>query len=74
MTRFIWVRDADLQDHYINVKHIICVTQVPAHGINPALSTIILSNENPIGNSIRLSLDKYDTAEDVIAKIQMAMV
>jgi hypothetical protein len=69
MTRFIWVRDADLQDHYLNVKHIIRVTQVPAHGINPALSTIILSNENPI----RLSLDKYDTAEDVIAKIQLAM-
>jgi len=70
MTRFIWVRDADLQDHYLNVKHIIRVTQVLAHGINPALSTIILSNGNPI----RLSFDNYDTAEDVIAKIQMAMV
>ena len=69
MTRFIWVRDADLQDHYLNVKHIIRVTQVPARSPHPALSTIILSNGNPI----RLSFDKYDTAEDVIAKIQVAM-
>jgi hypothetical protein len=69
MTRFIWVKDADLRDHYLNVKHIIRVTQVPAHGSYSALSTLILSD----GKEIRLSLDKYDTAEDVIAKIQLAM-
>ena len=69
MTRFIWIRDRDKIDHYLNVNHIIRVTKVPAHGSIPATEHIILRD----GKEIRLSTDKYDTAEDVIAKIQAAM-
>jgi arginyl-tRNA synthetase len=70
MTRFIWVRDADKLDHYLNVNHIIRVTKVAAHGQFSAYAYIMLRD----GNGIRLSTDKYDTADDVIAKIGVALV
>ena len=63
MTRFIWVRDRDKIDHYVNVDHIIKVT-----GAYSASGYIQLSD----GKSINLSDDKFDPAEDVIAKIQVA--
>ena len=70
MTRFIWVRDKDKVDHYINVRHIERVTKVPAHGHYSALSYIIMSDGK---REISLSTETYDTADEVIAKIQMAM-
>ena len=68
MTRFIWVRDRDKIDHYINVDHIIKVTKIPAHGQFSAAAYIQLRD----AKEISLSSDKFDTAEDVITKIQVA--
>ena len=69
MTRFIWVRDADKIEHYVNVNHIIRVTKVAAHGQFSAYAYIILRD----AKEIRLSQDKHDTADDVIAKIGVAL-
>lgn len=68
MTRFIWVRDRDKIDHYVNVDHIIRVTKIPAYGQFSAAAYIILRDKK----EIRLSDDKFDTADDVITKIQVA--
>jgi len=62
MTRFIWVRDIDSREHYINVNHIVHVT-------GGRFDAYIMLRD---GKTIRLSTDDYDTAEDVIAKIQVA--
>jgi hypothetical protein len=69
MTRFIWVRDRDKIDHYVNVDHIIKVTKLPAHGSFSAAAYIMLRD----GKEIGLSTDKYDTADDVITKIGVAL-
>ena len=69
MTRFIWVRDADKIEHYINVNHIIRVTKRPAHGSFSAAAYIVLRDEK----ENRLSNDKHDTPDDVIAKIGVAL-
>jgi hypothetical protein len=61
MTRFIWVRDRDYIEHYINVNHIVRVTN--AH---------IILNEGA-ENTMAIWLSSIDTFEDVIAKIQVAM-
>ena len=65
MTRFIWVRDRDKIDHYVNVDHIIKVTKIPAQAVYSAAAYIQLRD----AKQISLSDDKFDTAEDVIAKI-----
>lgn len=69
MTRFIWVTDRDKTEHYINVNHIIDVKKIPAHGSYSASEYIVLRDEK----LINLSTDKFDTADEVIAKIQVAM-
>lgn len=74
MTRFIWVRDYDKREHYINVDHITRVTKVPP---NPTLKSagyayIIINDGTTGGKEIRLFNDEYDTVEDVITKIQVA--
>ena len=71
MTRFIWVRDRDKIDHYINVDHIVRVTRRPAKGEFSATSYLALTTDQ---DYIFLSEDTYDTSEDVIAKIQVASV
>jgi hypothetical protein len=69
MTRFIWVKDEDKREHYLNVNHIIRVTKVAAHGQFSAYAYIILRD----AKEIRLSTDKHDTADDVVAKIGVAL-
>jgi len=69
MTRFIWVRDYDKRDHYINVDHIIEVTKVAARGQFSASAYIVLRD----GKEISLSTDTYDTADEVIYKIGVAL-
>ena len=69
MSKFIWVRDRDKREHYINVDHIIAVTKVPAHGVYSGYAYIVLAKEG----EIHLSEDEFDTYEDVIAKIQQAL-
>ncbi len=69
MNKFIWVRDRDKVERYINVDHIIAVTKVPAHGVYSDSAYIVLVKEGEIS----LSQDDFDTYEDVIAKIQQAL-
>jgi len=69
MNKFIWVRDRDKVERYINVDHIIAVTKVSAHGVYNASAYIVLVKEG----EITLSQDEFDTYEDVIAKIQQAL-
>lgn len=69
MTKFIWVRDRDKNEHYINVDHIIRATKRPAHGSFSAAAYLILRDKK----EINLSQDMYDTVDDVILKIQDAM-
>jgi hypothetical protein len=66
MNKFIWVRDRDKIEHYINVDHIIRVTKVAAHGQFSAYAYMILRD----GKEIRLSQDSFDTYQDVITKIE----
>lgn len=66
MSKFIWVRDREKIEHYINVDHIIDVKKIPAHGKFSASAYIILAKEGEIG----LSQDEFDTYEDVISKLQ----
>lgn len=68
MSKFIWVRDRDRREHYLNVDHIMRVSKIPATGQFLAHSYIMLRD----GKDISLSLDTFDTYEDVIAKIQAA--
>ena len=74
MTRFIWVRDINKVDHYINVNHIARVTKRPADNHLSACSFLIVNDVTDGGKVITLSQDNYDTADDVIAKIQVASV
>ena len=69
MTKFIWVRDSDKTDHYVNVNHIIRVTTRAARGQFSAGAWIILRDSK----EIHLSQDEYDTADDVIEKIRIAI-
>jgi hypothetical protein len=69
MTRFIWIRDIDKIDHYINVNHIIRVTKIPAHASFSAKAYLVLHDNK----DIVLSNENFDTADDVISKIQVAM-
>lgn len=70
MTKFIWVRDIDKVNHFINVDHIAHVTKVPATGVHPEYAYMILSS----AKEIKLSKDTFDTFEEVTAKIQHAVV
>lgn len=72
MTRFIWVRDINKVDHYINVNHIARVTKVPAGNHISAHSFLIVNDGTVGGKAITLSENNYDTADDVITKIQVA--
>jgi hypothetical protein len=69
MNKFIWVRDRDKIERYINVDHIIAVTQRPRSRRQRASAYIVLVKEG----EIILSQDEFDTYEDVIAKIQQAL-
>lgn len=66
MSKFIWVRDRDKREHYINIDHIIRVTKVPSSANLSDYAYIILND----GKTIELSKDIFDTYQDVIAKIQ----
>ena len=69
MTRFIWVKDRDKIDHYVNVDHIIKVTKVAARGQFSASAYIVLRD----GKEIGLSTDTCDTVDEVIYKIGVAL-
>ena len=68
MTKFIWVRDCDKVEHYINVDHIVRVTKIPAHGVYGSSTYLVLKDDR-----IYLSQDEFDTYEEVISKIQSVL-
>lgn len=69
MTRFIWIRDSDKVQHYVNVNHIVRVTRVPSHGSFSEHAYVVLIDDKHIA----LSKEQYDTYKDVIDKIGVAM-
>lgn len=72
MTRFIWVKDRDGSEHYLNVASIARVTKVPAKrdGHYGGYSYIRTNS----GEDYSLINEKgYDTYEDIISKIQVAL-
>jgi hypothetical protein len=71
MNNFIWVRDRDKREHYINIDHIVRVTKVRASA-NLSEYAYIVINESGKHSSIDLSKDDFDTYQDVINKIQAA--
>lgn len=70
MTKFIWVRDRDKIEHYVNVDHIIRVTKIPAHGVYSAASFLIIDEGGSSAKTVFLPEEEFDTANDVISKIQ----
>lgn len=72
MSRFIWVKDNEKKQHYINIEHIVRVTKVPP---TPGAQlygdyAYILLNEGNSTKTLTLSKDPFDTYEEVISKIQ----
>ena len=67
MSKFIWVRDRDKVEHYINIDHIIRVAKHHSHGVYSAAAYLVLTDK-----TLHLSEDDFDTYEEVISKIQAA--
>jgi hypothetical protein len=73
MSNFIWVRDRDKREHYINIDHIVRVTKVESKQIGYSDYAYIVLNEGHMTQkTIDLSKDDFDTYQDVINKIQVA--
>jgi len=74
MNKFIWVRDREKREHYINIDHIVRVTKVESKQVGYGNYAYLVMNDIREGSkSIDLSKDEFDTYEDVIAKIQQAL-
>jgi hypothetical protein len=66
MNRFIWVRDRNGVEHFVNASQILRVTKVHAHGKYDETAYIVLKDSSQIW----LHKDSFDTYQDVITKIQ----
>jgi hypothetical protein len=73
MDMFIWVRDKDKVEHYINTHHILRVTKVPAGATWGEYSYILMNDGFEKRKTINLSRDDYDTYDEVISKIDSAV-
>ena len=74
MSKFIWVRDRDKVEHFINVDHIVRLTRVPVSGTFSERAYIMLNENSKFGDgTISLSIDESDTYKDIFAKIQGAI-
>lgn len=73
MSKFIWVRDREKREHFINVDHIVRVTKVPASGSYSTFAYIVMNEGTDSQKTIDLSSETYDSVEDVINKIQIAL-
>jgi hypothetical protein len=69
MTRFIWIRDIDKVEHYVNVNHIVRVVRVPSYANFSEYAYVVLIDDKHIS----LSKENFDTYKDVINKIGVAM-
>lgn len=75
MSKFIWVRDRDKKEHFVNVDHIVRVTRVKSSSVVFSDYAYIVLNEGAAGSKhIDLAKDEFDTYEDIIAKIQQVSV
>lgn len=72
MSKFIWVRDRDKREHFINVDHIVRVTKVPASGSYSFFAYIVMNEGTDSQKTIDLSKDQFDTFEEVIEKVAQA--
>ena len=73
MSKFIWVRDREKREHFINVDHIVRVTKVPAGGSYSTFGYIVMNEGTDSQKTIDLSSETYDSFEDVINKIQIVL-
>lgn len=72
MSKFIWVRDRDKREHFINVDHIVRVTKVPASGSFSTFAYIVMNEGTDSQKTIDLPKDQFDTFEEVIEKVAQA--
>lgn len=71
MSKFIWVRDNDRREHFINVDHIIRVTKVPASRFlkSESYAYLTVNDGGSEKKEIKLCEDMADTFQDVVEKI-----
>lgn len=72
MSKFIWIRDRDKREHFVNVDHIVRVTRVPASGTYSAYGYVVLNEGHQTQKTIDLPKDQFDTFEEVIEKVAQA--
>ena len=72
MSKFIWIRDRDKREHFVNTDHIVRVTKVPAYGTYNAYGYVVLHEGSSPPKTIDLSTDQFDTFEEVIEKVAQA--
>lgn len=70
MSKFIWVRDRDKTQHYINVDHIVRLCKSRSALSGSDFSYLVLAESNGT-KYINLSDDEkiYDTFDEVVKKI-----
>lgn len=74
MSKFIWIRDRDKREHFVNVDHIVRVTKVPASGTYSQYAYVVLNEGTAAQKTIDLSKDQFDTFEEVVEKVAQATV
>lgn len=72
MSKFIWIRDRDKREHFVNVDHIVRVTRVPGSSTYSQYGYVVLNEGHSQQKSIDLSKDQFDTFEEVIEKVAQA--
>lgn len=72
MSKFIWIRDRDKREHFVNVDHIVRVTKVPASATYSSYGYVVLNEGLQTQKTIDLSKDQFDTFEEVIEKVAQA--
>lgn len=73
MSKFIWVKDRDGREHYINTSQIVRVTNVPKTRSNLSIGGYAYIRVAG-GEDFTLVTNEsgYDTFADIVAKIQEA--
>ena len=74
MSKFIWIRDRDKREHFVNVDHIVRVTKVPGSSTYSQYGYVVLNEGHSTQKTIDLPKDQFDTFEEVIEKVAQATV
>jgi hypothetical protein len=72
MSKFIWIRDRDKREHFVNVDHIVRVTRVLGTSSYSQYGYVVLNEGHSTQKSLDLSDVSIDTFEEVIEKIAQA--